>query len=471
MNFSKEIPEIFEIPWQWVLTQKWLEDYMLKINFKIDFLAWKEWKERWEYLDELISSLGKHLDMQRVNLRKNQISSFEKLIKFLESWKVEWLIKQPTWAWKTRLFWEILKATWKTSLILVPRTTLVGDTKKEFVWDESKDIKWFWFEENKVYTIDSTKDSSFNWKAVDQFNKILNNIKNGDVVITTYQSFVAAMKSNPKLVSGFIKKLDVVISDEAHRSTWDKTKESISKISKSNIENLTNNEIEELAEREIGDNFTKMHLRFTATPKLLEKDVQNTYDIDIIDWLTLKEVVDDWTLIFPQYINPWVATYKTEEDDLNITNKELAKLAESWKFIMENWESVEENLTKIYLEKKEENNWYLPAVAFCSTIKQAEDYKNYLQSLWIRAERATSSNKDYNMWVSSDTAKQMFHDEKLDVVVTVSKVWEGWDVPTLRASIWLTPRNSPADKIQWVWRTMRKLNENSHHSEKNSSNT
>ncbi len=236
MNFSKEIPEIFEIPWQWVLTQKWLEDYMLKINFKIDFLAWKEWKERWEYLDELISSLGKHLDMQRVNLRKNQISSFEKLIKFLESWKVEWLIKQPTWAWKTRLFWEILKATWKTSLILVPRTTLVGDTKKEFVWDESKDIKWFWFEENKVYTIDSTKDSSFNWKAVDQFNKILNNIKNGDVVITTYQSFVAAMKSNPKLVSGFIKKLDVVISDEAHRSTWDKTKESISKISKSNIE-------------------------------------------------------------------------------------------------------------------------------------------------------------------------------------------------------------------------------------------
>ncbi len=237
------------------------------------------------------------------------------------------------------------------------------------------------------------------------------------------------------------------------------------------MKNLTNNEIEELAEREIGDNFTKMHLRFTATPKLLEKDVQNTYDIDIIDWLTLKEVVDDWTLIFPQYINPWVATYKTEEDDLNITNKELAKLAESWKFIMENWESVEENLTKIYLEKKEENNWYLPAVAFCSTIKQAEDYKNYLQSLWIRAERATSSNKDYNMWVSSDTAKQMFHDEKLDVVVTVSKVWEGWDVPTLRASIWLTPRNSPADKIQWVWRTMRKLNENSHHSEKNSSNT
>ena len=463
MKFTQEIPEIFEIPWQSVLTKKWLEDYMLRINLNIDFLVWKEWKERWEYLYELISSLEIHLEKERWNLRKNQISSFEKLIDFLKSWRVEWLIKQPTWAWKTRLFWEILKAIWKTSLILVPRTTLVWDTKKEFVWDESRDISGFWFDENNIYTIDSTNKSSFKWNATEQVEKILNNIKKGDVIITTYQSFVAAMKKNPKLVDDFIKKLDVVISDEAHRSTWDKTKESISKISEPGDIDL--------AEKEIEENFKKMHLRFTATPKLLEKDVQDTYDIDIIDWLTLKEVVDDGTLIFPIYINPWVATHRTEENPWNITNNYLANLSESWKFVMENWESVEENLTNIYLEKKEENNWYLPAVAFCSTIKQAEDYKNYLNSLWIKAVRATSSNKEYDIWEHADDVKQMFHNETVDVVVTVSKVWEGWDVPTLRASIWLTPRNSPADKIQWVWRTMRKLNPNSHHPKKDSSNT
>lgn len=449
----------------------------LETGSKIEWIKPIEVKEAWEisaikektkvnaldinrmrYLNEVADFLRSHLDKERKNLRKNQIRSLEKLIDFIRSWWMEWLIKQPTWAGKTRLFWEILKWISKPSLVLVPRTVLVWDTAIEFIWDKSKDIDWFWFDSEHVSII---QPKSWN-TATDEFKSILEKIEqdkvknktnnNQQVIICTYQSFISAKQNNPSLIKKFMDEMEIIISDEAHRSTWDKTTELLSEYS-----------------------WEKIHLRLTATPELSQKQVQDVYNLDIIDWLTIKELVDDWTLIFPQYVNPWVASYNIEDDswfNWNITNEVLDNLSESSKFKMEkDWKTVEEAVTDSYLEKKEKHWWYLPAVAFCANIKQAENYTQYLNSIWVRAVRSTSSNKEYDEWVSPEKAKEMLHNEEIDVVVTVSKVWEWWDVPTLRASLWLTPRQSPAGKIQWVWRTMRLLKEGSHHQKKSKDNT
>ncbi len=65
----------------------------------------------------------------------------------------------------------------------------------------------------------------------------------------------------------------------------------------------------------------------------------------------------------------------------------------------------------------------------------------------------------------------MVENNQVDLIFTVSKVGEGWNVPTLRASLWFCATTSPAKKIQGVGRTMRCLNAGSEHPKKTSANT
>ncbi len=86
-----------------------------------------------DYCQMIVNSLKTHLEFAKEDLRKVQVSGFEKLIDFVDSGKLNGLVKHPTGAGKTRFFSEVLAAVNSPSLILVPRVNLVSDTKDSLV--------------------------------------------------------------------------------------------------------------------------------------------------------------------------------------------------------------------------------------------------------------------------------------------------------------------------------------------------
>jgi len=378
---------------------------------------------------EIAEEMVQHYLSESSNLRKFQKQTFLKLIDFLKDWHRKWLIKQPTWAWKTRLFWEINKTFLKkrkNSLILVPFSWLVTDTASEF--------EKFWISNDRVNIVNpSDSDNSDNWKSfIERYN---NNLwDDWKTTIMTYSSFNGLMKKEPKLMEEFAWKMDLIISDEAHKWLWD--------IKIDNFEKI--------------DDWEKKFLYFTATPKLLKKTVLDTVDwIKLVDSVSIQEVVEEWNLVMPTQINVWTArkTLSKEKYDevLEYSKKDLGNFLDNSRYEIDLKSSIEV-ITDAYLEKKNNdlNQWALPWVAFCSTIKETEEYVKYLKTKWIKAETVTSWSK-----MTPSEGKEKIKNWEIDLVVTVSKVWEWWDVPELRAALWLTPRNSHSMKIQWTGRIMR----------------
>ena len=69
----------------------------------------------------------------------------------------------------------------------------------------------------------------------------------------------------------------------------------------------------------------------------------------------------------------------------------------------------------------------------------------------IKAERVTSAPGD----ISSHTAVGLMDRGELDVIVTVTKVSEGFNYPPLACALWFTPALSPAKILQGNGRIMR----------------
>ncbi|XLQ20697.1 MAG: DEAD/DEAH box helicase [Candidatus Moraniibacteriota bacterium] len=397
--------------------------------------------------------LETHLEFSKSSLRSVQVGGFEKLINFINSGKLSGLVKHPTGAGKTRFFCEVLSALNMPSLILVPRTNLVADTKESLVGNEMRDVEGVGYLEEDIFLLsDEFGKAAIALKSI--FDNIIKMQDFGGVVIMSYQSFLSISKHDMYTLDDFMKLIKVVISDEAHRGLGDETQEVIKQY---------NDDI-------IGDGVDRVHLHMTATPQLGHKNVCDIYDIEVIDWVRVQDSVEDGILIMPQFRHFGTATYKTT-DDIKFSDKFFESLAESEKFVMDNGQSVTEAAIDEYIMLKEKHDGYLPGVVFCGTIAHAEATKQYLLSRGLRAIRSTSSNKQYDCGVNPDRAREMFHSEEIDLVVTVSKVGEGWDVPTLRCAIWLRPVGSSAVYLQGTGRVMRTLLDNTVHAFKDRSNT
>lgn len=357
------------------------------------------------------------------------------ILDLVNNWKW-WLIKLPTWAWKTILFWHIIKALWIWSLILVPRTNLVSWTKRKleeklwFSWitsidSDNKDIKWI---VKQVKWLFNSRGSSITWQNV----------------IITYQSLLLLKDENKELYD-FLMTSWLIVCDEAHRSLWAKTSEAILKEDNS----LTLEELE--AEEQIMQELSKrwsIYLHFTATPSLLTKEIEE----DLIYSSTIWELVEDWDLVFPTQRNHPKAIIRPKVQEDSWDELELNA------YMFEKWVSVYEALTCDYLEEKWKNGWYLPTVAFCNTTKQAEEYVRYCEKNWIKAIQCVSK-KWWTNYKEVSEAEKLLESWEADIVVTCSKVWEWWDLPTLRWSMWLTPSWSPARVSQGNWRILRTLSE------------
>lgn len=271
----------------------------------------------------------------------------------------------------------------------------------------------------------------------------------------TYQSLNSIRKNDKLLFDFLIDWVWFIVSDEAHRSLW-----KVNQVTKNMLLNEDDSRIdiqaEEMLENEIDWNINwKIHLLTTATPRLRDKDVRQ--DVEEIYSATIQDVADRWDLIIPKANHIWVAQLNIERPLWNNRNIRIEDL--SWpltRYISESWMYVYERITRSYLENKNTHWDYLPWVWFCTTVEQADFVTNYLNSQWIRAIRCTS----YKKWYTSDNhsdqdAKNMLEHDKVDIVVTCTKVWEGWDVPILRVALRFTPTQSPVKNLQWNGRIMR----------------
>jgi superfamily II DNA or RNA helicase len=424
------------------------------------------------FLYSTISALNKLLNERGYLLRPKQKESITRIINDLKDGHLEWLLKLPTGTGKTRLFGEIIAAIGWGALILVPRTSLLAGTKKEFLSNEKVLIPGI--SPEAFHLVDASKDT-----ACVQIRKIALEINENTapIVIMTYNAFIASYKKDPESIKQILSKVWTVISDEAHRSIWDSTHNIRTQLIRTEFADTDDEEFDlilnEAETEEIlasnREKFPHLHLLFTATPRLGNKDIRDYFE-HTFSYVTVEEVVRDGTLILPQHVTVWRAIAISNSQKL--TKSEIATLSVSDRFFAEDGKTpIREEIALKYLELYEKNNNYLPGVAFCRDIAHAEHITKYLNGLWIRAIRVTSDNSQYDGGSSVEEAERKLHDNAVDIIVTVSKVWEGWDVPTLRVSLWFTPSDSPARNMQWNGRIMRTLGLENHHPIKSRENT
>lgn len=407
-------------------------------------------------LDVLLDKLIRHFEARKHLYRIEQVKAFENLIKHLQEWNDKWLIKLPMGTGKTFLFSEICKALWLSTIILVPRVGLVNDTKEEMVWSDKK--LWVGFKEDEVYTISSKETGTSAEKLQKIFDE--NDGKFKWVLVTTYASLNSIRRKSPELFDILIECCGFIVSDEAHRSLWDQTKETGNELFAWEIwddAEKAEQELEEALEKSFQ---WKVHLFTTATPRLIDKDVRD--DNDTIYSATIQQVADSGDLIIPKRVSVWKSFLhierKNEEDQrFKLTEADLSWPLDKYRDIDGN--PLYETLSNKYVEEKERAWGYLPWVWFCTTVEQAEFVTEHLKSIWVRAVRCTSDKPWVSKSISDVEAKRMLENNEVDVVVTCTKVWEGWDVPTLRSAIWYTPTQSPVKNLQGNGRIMRTISE------------
>ncbi|MCH2189240.1 DEAD/DEAH box helicase family protein, partial [Candidatus Gracilibacteria bacterium] len=383
--------------------------------------------------------------------RKRQKLAIKDLIRSIEKGQNEGLIKLPTGTGKTFLFGNIIQALGAPSIILVPRENLVDGTYEELVGSDKK--KGLGFQAESVFKLYSAGKGN----TIEQAKAIIGKEGLDGTLITTYQSFVSLLKQNKRLFNKLIKNVGCIISDEAHRSLGEQTQLTIdttkSKINDNFEEDVIDIESEILAENEIQKvlkKHTLLHIDTTATPRLSKKEIEQ----EIISSATTGEVIEDGDLILPSQKKLGNAVTQIEGDTVKASDNSQPLD----KFMFENGQLVYKKLTREYKNAKKLNGGYLPTVAFCNTTEQVEFYVQYLLKQGVKAIQCTTNKKGTN-YKTPQEAERLLEKGDADVIVTCSKVGEGWDLATLRGAIWLVPSGSPARIMQGTGRIMRVLSE------------
>lgn len=452
------------------------------------------------YTQDLLAKLDETLRLDgrgTIKLRKLQRKSIRAFIDFLQLWKKQWYFKLPTWSGKTILFTQILDALDMSSIITAPKKTLVKQIAKTYKETLS-------YDNNKIKTIEP---KSGYLTATRQATNIINDIQSMEEkrkwsIVMTGHTLLSLEKRSPQSLKKLDAFTELYVEDEWHRALWEKTVpllnsltadasrsyshwqevidelleqvdeklaedvellwedtdasleekiEVIKEIINEELDQTKDQEALSLMEQKKGGK--KIHLLFTATPNLLEKWLADHYH-KILSIKT-EEAVEDWSLILPEHEWVWVA-YLNDMLDKRVSQRDLNNRVK--KFVTEDWEFIHDVLIDKYLEQKEQvPQWYLPSLAVTADIPHAEFIRQELQKKWIRAVRVTSANADYDHGVTEDEAEEMLLKDEVDVVITVNKLSEGWDVPLLRWFIRFAPTLSPAKQMQPPGRIMRTM--------------
>ena len=369
------------------------------------------------------------------SMRPMQWRAFHALARWIASGQIlDGYIKMPTWTGKTVLFSHVLRLLWLNTIILVPRTNLVGQTYTTLrgIGIDDASILGLSCETNAniVSTLESYLRQNGSFFSLQQ-----------RVVIFTYNTFITFMKESETWGKLLAKYFSLIIEDEAHR--WDGKNmnhcrgEFIDAISEDEgeISDVTWEEWE-LAERYLAQLQTLLFLRFTATPKS-RNNGEDIHGKEIFSG-TIAEGVSEWSIILPQVI---------------LSSSVHTEIDRSWKriFVTEAGMSYEEDMIAEYLKVRASLGWRMITLVLARNIVHAGDIVSYFTDRGIHAVWVTDDPDD----ISPDEAVQRIENHEIEVVVTVMKIAEGFDYPKLQCLMNMGRVFSPTKIVQVVWRVMR----------------
>ncbi|MCP4215326.1 MAG: DEAD/DEAH box helicase [bacterium] len=377
-------------------------------------------------------------------------------------------------------------------LFLVPSIALLGQSLREWSADAKEPINAICicsdpriskkrskkFESDTISVVDlALPASTDSTKVLEQFQKIeKDNLSGMTVVFSTYQSIDVISNSQDALMKNGFKEFDLIICDEAHRTTG-----------------VTLANENESAFVKVHDNDfikAKKRMYMTATPRLYSDDskskaAQSDAFLCSMDDADLygdeiyrigfgeaveKDLLSDYKVLIltlndndvPPAVQNMIAN---EGGDINIDD--ASKLI-----------GCINALSKQFLgdagkTKESDPELMRRAVAFCQNIKVSKKIRNILNKLTNTYIAALPIEKRQQMvaveakhmdgtmsapvrddmlgWVKSSTEYNQCR-----LLTNVRVLSEGVDVPSLDAVLFLSAKNSQVDVVQSVGRVMRK---------------
>ena len=379
-----------------------------------------------------------------------------------------------------------------TVLFLVPSIALLGQTLREWKSDTETHIHAICIcsdpeiskkigrnEEMDTDRIDELAypASTDVEQVLQQFENIKNRSEEGmTVVFSTYQSIDVISKSQQKLIENGFPEFDLIICDEAHRTTG----VTIAGKDESSFTKVHNNDFLK----------SKKRLYMTATPRLYNDDSkskaaqadailcsmddeslygQEMYRIGFGQAVEQNLLTDYKVLILtlsdsdiPPSIQKLIAS-----GDSEINTDDAAKLIGCINALSK------EVLGDDGLLTETDPGPMKRAVAFCSNIKSSKKIteifnavsKDYIESLpeEKRGNMVSLSSDHIDGTMSAPDKDRLLgwlkkdkKDKECSILTNVRVLSEGVDVPSLDAVLFLSARNSQVDVVQSVGRVMRK---------------
>ena len=359
-------------------------------------------------------------------------------------------------------------------LFLAPSISLISQTLREYAWQRKKPQRYFAVcsdakagKDTDGYDVNDLQISpTTDPKKLAKRLNVLSNQRT--VVFSTYQS----LKQIKKAQSLGAPVFDLVICDEAHRTTGVEAGEEINGKSKGNYFTSINDE-----------NYVKAKKRLymTATPKIYSEKVKNKakkHDVEVhsmdeekvfgkeiyrLDFSTSieKNLLVDYKVVIlsinEQYMSDHIQD-RLKDTQLNLND--ASRLVGCYKALRDQGDKKKGvklsravgflNTIQASKEVKEE---------FQKVVEVLDDYQNDGFTCETKHIDGTDSSIERNKkldWLK-ENAGETERGEKISRILFNSKcLTEGVDVPNLSAVMFLHPRKSQVDVVQAVGRIMRK---------------
>ena len=239
----------------------------------------------------------------------------------------------------------------------------------------------------------------------------------GDVVFAMVQTLSKESNLNT------IPKLDLLVIDEAHHATSDSYQNIINSI--------------------IALNPQVLIFGVTATPVRSDKALLRKVFSSICDTIRLGELIASGHLVEP----------KTQVIDVGITDEILKLRTRNDEFNMDkiecliNTSVINDKVVQVWLEKAQDRK----TVIFCSTITHAMDVTESFIKYGINTSLITGQNTSKDR---ADTFRRL-DQGKIQVIVNVSVLTEGWDYQPISCVVLLRPCSFKGTMIQMIGRGLR----------------
>lgn len=459
---------------------------------RLNLLELQESPVDWEKLENGIT--GELARTAKKNLRDHQIEALEKTnIHFKTSDRGKLIMACGT----GKTFTSLRIAENETNgngliLFLVPSIALLGQTLREWTADSNEPIKPICIcSDSKITKKTKKDDDSDSTSVVDlampastdvkniirQFRRIKETHKEGmTVVFSTYQSIEVIAEAQKALDSDINGIFDLIICDEAHRTTGVKLAE---EDSSAFVKVHDNNFIQ-----------AKKRLYMTATPRLFSDDskskaAQNDAVICSMDDTRLygeeiyrigfgeaveRDLLTDYKVLILTLSDKDipVSLQHSLSKDKEVSTDDLSKLVGTINALSKQILGDEELL------KVSDPEPMKRAVAFCQNIKISQGItdslnevsENYIDTLdderkekivsveskHIDGSMSAPQRDELLGWLKSDDIEP----NECRMLTNVRCLSEGVDVPSLDSVLFLSARNSQVDVVQSVGRVMRK---------------